>query len=99
MLELGSVILATLLLAGTAMISRGTQLGWMYLCVMQVPAGAYDVATRQYGFIAVSLVGGWLYWRGWRIRRSKNQLAQDPKSDCAFCAKWGVECYGATRET
>lgn len=93
MLEFGSIVLAVTLLAGTAMTSHGVRFGWVYLCAMQLPAGAYDVATRQYGFVAVSLVGGWLYWRGWRIRRSKKRsnLEAEP---CEFCAKWGVDCYG-----
>ena len=97
MLEFGSVVLAVTLLAGTAMISRGVRFGWAYLCLMQLPAGAYDIATRQWGFIAVSVVGGWLYWHGWQIRRSKNAsfTASDP--ECPFCAKWKVECYGTAR--
>jgi len=93
MLEIGSAVLAVTLLAGTAMISRGLRFGWLYLCALQLPAGAYDIATRQYGFVAVSLVGGWLYWRGWN-RRTKNLIPRDSNPECEFCAKWGVECYG-----
>ena len=94
MLEFGSITLAVTLLAGTAMISRGLRLGWLYLCGMQLPAGTYDIATRQYGFVAVSLVGGWLYWRGWQIRGSKNLILSDSEPECKFCAKWGVPCFG-----
>lgn len=97
MLEIGSVVLAATLLLGTAMTTHGVRFGWLYLCGMQIPAGAYDVATRQYGFVAVSVVGGWLYWRGWRIRRMKNAKISKPEPECEFCAKWGVECCGAAR--
>jgi hypothetical protein len=88
-LEVGSCVLAATLLAGTAMIARGVRFGWLYLCGLQVPAGAYDVATRQYGLIAVSFVGGWLYWRGWQIRNSKNQLPPDLNPECPLVARYG----------
>jgi len=70
MLEVGSVVLAALMLGGTALIAHGRRFGWLYLCVMQLPAGAYDVATHQWGFIVMGFVGGWFYWRGWRRTRS-----------------------------
>jgi membrane protein implicated in regulation of membrane protease activity len=94
-LVFGSIAIAATLLAGTAMISHGVRFGWLYLCAMQVPAGAYDVVTHQYGFVAVSFVGGWLYWRGWRIRSrwlvsdQKNQSAQVPRSECALFLRYG----------
>lgn len=78
MLEIGSAVLAVLLLSGTAMISHGVRFGWLYLCGMQVPAGAYDVVTHQYGFIAVSFVGGWLYWQGWKRRRGARAPTTQP---------------------
>jgi hypothetical protein len=88
-LEFGSIVLAVTLLAGTWMISRRVRLGWLYLCGMQLPAGAYDIVTRQYGFVAVSLVGGWLYWRGWQIRGSKNLILGDSESDCPLTVAYG----------
>jgi hypothetical protein len=69
LLTLGSITLAALLLTGTAMTSHRIHFGWLYMTVMQLPAGAYDIATRQYGFVAITFVGGWLYWRGWRLRQ------------------------------
>lgn len=69
LLELGSVILATMMLVGTAAIVHGQRNGWLYLCLMQLPATVYDVLTRQWGFILTGLVGAVLYWRGWRRRR------------------------------
>ena len=68
MLTVGSGILAAAILLGTALISHGHRIGWLYMVGVQVPATFFDLATRQYGFIAMSFVGGWLYWRGWRRR-------------------------------
>jgi len=68
LLVIGSITLAALMLAGAAMTSHRVRFGWLYLCWMQLPAGVYDIATRQYGFVATSLVGGWLYYRGYRLR-------------------------------
>jgi hypothetical protein len=68
-LTVGSAALAAAMLAGTYMIAHGHRVGWLYLCLMQLPAGAYDVATRQWGFIATSIVGGTLYYRGWSRRK------------------------------
>ena len=38
--------------------------GCLYLACLQIPAGAYDVATGQYGLVLMSLVGRVLYLRG-----------------------------------
>jgi hypothetical protein len=59
------------MLFGTGLITHGHRIGWIYLCAMQLPAGVYDVATRQWGFIATSFIGGALYWRGWKRRGLK----------------------------
>jgi hypothetical protein len=30
----------------------------------------HDVATRQYGFLLISALGGWAYFHGWRLARN-----------------------------
>jgi hypothetical protein len=57
------------MLAGTATIAHGRRIGWAHLAAMQLPAGSYDIATHQYGFIATSIVGGYLYWHGYTRRK------------------------------
>lgn len=67
LLLLGSLALTLALLLGTFLITHGhMRAGFLFLACLQVPAGAYDVATGQYGFVLMSLIGGTLYFRGWR---------------------------------
>jgi hypothetical protein len=66
LLLLGSLALTLSLLLGTFLITHGHMRGgFLYLACLQIPAGAYDVATGQYGFVLMSLIGGALYLRGW----------------------------------
>jgi hypothetical protein len=67
LLSVGSLALTLALLLGTLLITHGcVRAGCLFLACLQIPAGAYDVATGQYGFVLMSLVGGALYLRGWR---------------------------------
>jgi hypothetical protein len=66
-LLLGSLALTLSLLLGTFLITHGhMRAGFLFVACLQIPAGAYDVATGQYGFVVMSLIGGALYPRGWR---------------------------------
>jgi hypothetical protein len=63
MLSLGSV-------GGTWLIARGIRAGWLFMLLFQAPVSVYDVATRQYGFLLISALGGWAYFHGWRLARN-----------------------------
>jgi hypothetical protein len=74
------------LLLGTFLITRGyMRAGCLYLACLQIPAGAYDVATGQYGFVLMSLVGGVLYLRGWRRKDARESRSR--------------VCFGAARSS
>jgi hypothetical protein len=61
LLLLGSLALTLSLLLGTFLITHGhTRGGFLYLACL------LDVATGQYGFVLMSLIGGALYLQGWR---------------------------------
>lgn len=52
----GSVVIASLQLAGSYVISRKRAAGWvisMLTCTLAIP---YDALTRQYGFIVTSVI-------------------------------------------
>jgi hypothetical protein len=71
LLLIGSLALTLALLLGTFLITHGCmRAGFLYLACLQIPAGAYDVATGQYGFVLMSLVAGALYLRGWRRKEA-----------------------------
>ena len=40
------------------------------MLLFQAPVSVYDVATRQYGFLLISVLGGWAYFHGWRLARN-----------------------------
>jgi hypothetical protein len=63
LLSLGSV-------GGTWLIARGIRAGWLLMLLYQAPVSVYDVATRQYGFLLISALGGWAYFHGWRLSRN-----------------------------
>jgi hypothetical protein len=72
LLSVGSLALTLALLLGTYLITHGcVRAGCLFLACLQIPAGAYDVATGQYGFVLMSLVGGALYLRGWRRKEAR----------------------------
>lgn len=68
-----SLVLALTGLLGTFMISRGVRAGWLYMVAFQIPCGAYDIWTRQYGYLLTLAIGGWVYFSGWR-RRARGGL-------------------------
>jgi hypothetical protein len=77
LLLLGSLALTLAVLLGTFLITHGhMRAGFLFLACLQIPAGAYDVATGQYGFVLMSLIGGTLYLRGWR--RAEGGDPEDP---------------------
>jgi hypothetical protein len=63
LLSLGSV-------GGTWLIARGIRAAWLFMLLFQAPLSVYDVATRQYGFLLISTLGGWAYFHGWRKART-----------------------------
>lgn len=67
-LPIASSALAVAGLFGTWLISRKHLIGWLYLVAFQFPAGAYDIWTRQYGFVLTTIIGAHIYWQGWRLR-------------------------------
>ena len=68
----GSLALTLALLLGSFLITHGhMRAGCLFLACLQTPAGADDVATGQYGFVLMSLVGGALYLRGWRRKEAR----------------------------
>ena len=69
LLSLGSV-------GGTWLIARGTRAGWLFMLLFQAPLSVYDVATRQYGFLMISALGGWAYFHGWRMARNQHKAVQ-----------------------
>ena len=84
-----ALTLTLALLLGTFLITHGyMRAGCLYLACLQIPAGAYDVATGQYGLVLMSLVGGVLYLRGWRRKEARElekprglrRRAQQPQS-------------------
>lgn len=40
--------------------------GWLVGIAAQVPWTVYDIASRQYGFLLLTVVGVPIYLRGWR---------------------------------
>ena len=69
LLSLGSV-------SGTWVIARGIPGGWLFMLLFQAPLSVYDVATRQYGFLMISALGGWAYFHGWRMARNQHKTVQ-----------------------
>lgn len=63
-----STVLALSSVLGTFLIARGRRWGWLFMVLFQVPCGAYDVWTSQYGFLLISALGGWAYWTGYTHR-------------------------------
>jgi hypothetical protein len=85
---LGSLALTLALLLGTFLITHGRmRAGFLFLACLQIPAGAYDVATGQYGFVLMSLVGGTLYLRGWRRAEAGDPESQPVLRGAAYHAQ------------
>ena len=79
LLTAGSVVLATLNLTVMALLARSVPAGWL-LGLAELAIGVpYDIVTRQFGFVAVSVVMAWVYVRGWvNFRRNrKREEARD----------------------
>ena len=65
-----SLLLSLASVSGTWVIARGIRAGWLCMLLFQAPLSVYDVATRQYGFLMISALGGWAYFHGWRLARN-----------------------------
>ena len=78
----GSIVLAILNQSITAMISFRWRASWLILIAAQVPNSAYDVATKQYGFIAISLVSIVIAWRAWKNWESDTRLLWPAEGFC-----------------
>jgi hypothetical protein len=62
----GSVVLAILNQSITWAISRKWRTAWLALMAAQIPNSAYDIVTRQYGFVAVSASACCIALTAWR---------------------------------
>lgn len=68
-LTLVSVLLALLNLASAALIADRRRVGWLVALGAQIPWTWYDVWTRQFGFLLLTLLYVPVYVRGWRTAR------------------------------
>jgi len=68
-LALGSVLLSLLNLASAALIAEDRRAGWLVALGAQIPWTCYDVWTRQFGFLLLTLIYIPVYVRGWRKAR------------------------------
>ena len=65
-LALGSVLLSLLNLASAALLAERRRLGWLVALSAQLPWTWYDVWTRQFGFLMLTIFYVPVYVRGWR---------------------------------
>jgi hypothetical protein len=68
-LALGSVLLSLLNLASAALIAEDRRAGWLIALAAQIPWTCYDLWTRQFGFLLLTLIYVPVYVRGWRKAR------------------------------
>lgn len=68
-LTLVSVLLALLNLASAALIADRRRVGWLVALGAQIPWTWYDVWTRQFGFLLLTLLYVPVGMRGWRKAR------------------------------
>ncbi len=68
-LTLVSVLLALLNLASVALIADRRRVWWLVALGAQIPWTWYDVWTRQFGFLLLTLLYVPAYVRGWRTAR------------------------------
>lgn len=66
MLTAGSVVLAAVNLTVMALLARSVPAGWLLGLAMQAIGVPYDIWSRQYGFVAVTVVTVPVYVKGWR---------------------------------
>jgi hypothetical protein len=66
----GSFGLAALNLTVQLLIARKKAYGWLVALGAQIPWTAYDIATRQYGWLILSVVYVPVYIHGWRQFRA-----------------------------
>jgi len=67
----GSIVLAMLNLSVTWMMTRKMRKAWVWYLAAQIPNTAYDILTRQYGFLAISCVSVFLGVSGYRHWRTE----------------------------
>jgi hypothetical protein len=82
LLTAGSVVLAGLNLTVMALLARSVPAGWLLGLGELVLGVPYDIVTRQFGFVAVSVVMAWVYVRGW-LNFRRNRAAEAEASDAA----------------
>ena len=81
-LALGSVLLSLLNLASAALLAERRRTGWLVALAAQLPWTWYDLWTRQYGFLMLTIFYLPVYVRGWRKARG----AAHPTSSTAVLA-------------
>ena len=74
MVTLASALLALLNLAGAALIADRRRVGWLVALGAQIPWTWYDVWTRQFGFLLLTLIYVPVYLRGWHKARHVTDL-------------------------
>lgn len=65
-LALGSVLLSLLNLVSAALIAERRRTGWLVALAAQLPWTWYDLWTRQFGFLMLTIFYLPVYVRGWR---------------------------------
>ena len=65
-LALGSVLLSLLNLASAALIAERRRTGWLVALAAPLPWTWYDLWTRQFGFLMLTIFYVPVYVRGWR---------------------------------
>jgi hypothetical protein len=68
-LAFGSVLLSLLNLASAALIAERRRTGWLVALAAQLPWTWYDLWTRQFGFLMLTIFYVPVYVRGWRKAR------------------------------
>ena len=83
MLTAGSIVLATLNLTVMALLARKIAAGWLIGLGEMVIGVPYDIWSRQYGFVAVTVVTVPVYVKGGRNFRRNRGAAGEAGQDAA----------------
>lgn len=79
LLTYGSLALAAVNITVTLLVGHGRRAGWILAACMQVPWTGYDIATRQWGFLALTVITVPTYLREYRrARQGKETRARHP---------------------
>ena len=85
-LPLGSVLLSLLNLASTTLIAERRRTGWLVALAAQLPWTWYDLWTRQFGFLMLTIFYVPIYVRGWRKAPRPGHPTSGPASSSTSAA-------------